>query len=127
VILTDGDVVFQPRKLQRSGLWHAVEGRALVYVHKEQMLDAVQRHYPARHYVMVDDKLRILAAMKAIWRERLTTIFPRQGHYALDPKIVATQPAADFTIERIGELADLDLSPLIKRPADAALATLETP
>jgi hypothetical protein len=76
---------------------------------------------------MVDDKLRILAAMKAIWRERLTTIFPRQGHYALDPKIVATQPAADFTIERIGELADLDLSPLIKRPADAALATLETP
>ena len=127
VILTDGDVVFQPRKLQRSGLWDAVEGRALVYVHKEQMLHAVQRHYPARHYVMVDDKLRILAAMKAIWRERLTTIFPRQGHYALDPKIVATQPAADFTIERIGELADLDFSPLIKRPANAALATLEMP
>ena len=89
VILSDGDVVFQPRKLQRSGLWDAVDGRALVYVHKEKVLDAVQRHYPARHYVMVDDKLRILAAMKAIWRERLTTIFARQGHYALDPAVVA--------------------------------------
>ena len=114
VILTDGDVVFQPRKLQRAGLWDAVDGRALIYVHKERMLDAVQRHYPAQHYVMIDDKLRILAAMKAIWRERLTTIFPRQGHYALDPAVVATQPAADFTIECIGELADLDLWPLIK-------------
>ena len=125
VILTDGDVVFQPRKLQRSGLWHAVEGRALIYVHKEKVLDAVQRHYPARHYVMVDDKLRILAAMKAIWQERLTTIFARQGHYALDPAVLAAQPAADFTIERIGDLADLDLSPSIERPADEACATLE--
>ncbi|NDP59765.1 MAG: HAD family hydrolase [Oxalobacteraceae bacterium] len=120
VILTDGDVVFQPRKLQRSGLWEAVDGRALIYVHKEKVLDAVQRQYPARHYVMVEDKLRILAAMKAIWRERLTTIFVRQGHYALDPEVIAAQPAADFTIERIGELADLDLSPLITRSADAA-------
>jgi len=120
VILTDGDVVLQPRKLLRSGLWHAVEGRALVYVHKEKMLQAVQRHYPARHYVMVDDKLRILAAMKAIWQERLTTIFPRQGHYALDPQIVAAQPAADLTIECIGELADLDLLPFIKQPGDEA-------
>ncbi|MEP7298223.1 MAG: HAD family hydrolase [Burkholderiales bacterium] len=119
VLLSDGDVVFQPRKLQRSGLWDAVQGRALIYVHKEKMLDAVQRHYPARHYVMVEDKLRILAAMKAIWRERLTTIFARQGHYALDPKLIAAHPAADFTIERIGELADLDLSPLIKRPAES--------
>ena len=129
VILTDGDVVFQPRKLQRSGLWDAVDGRALVYVHKEQMLDAVQRHYPARHYVMVDDKLRILAAMKAVWKERLTTIFARQGHYALDPAVVAAQPAADFTIERIGELADLadlDLSPLITQPADEARPALAT-
>lgn len=108
VILTDGDVVFQPRKLQRSGLWDAVDGRALIYVHKEKVLDAVQRQYPARHYVMVEDKLRILAAMKAIWRERLTTIFVRQGHYALDPELIATHPAADVTIERIGELADLD-------------------
>ncbi len=127
VILTDGDIVIQPRKLERSGLWDAVGGRALIYVHKEKALDAVQRHYPARHYVMVDDKLRILAAMKAIWRERLTTIFIRQGHYALDPAVSAGQPAADFTIDRIGELADLDLSPLTQQPADAALATLETP
>ncbi len=120
VILTDGDVVLQPRKMQRSGLLDAVGGRALVYVHKEKMLDAVQRHYPARHYVMVDDKLRILAAMKAIWQERLTTIFPRQGHYALDPKIVAAQPAADFTIKHIGELADLDPTSLIKQQVDKA-------
>lgn len=126
VILTDGDVVFQPRKLQRSGLWDAVEGRALIYVHKEKMLDAVQRHYPARHYVMVDDKLRILTAMKAVWRERLTTIFPRQGHYALDLAAVAAQPAADLTIEHIGELADLDLLPLINLPADAARVNQET-
>lgn len=126
VILTDGDVVLQPRKLQRSGLWDAVKGRALIYIHKEKVLDAVQRHYPARHYVMVDDKLRILAAMKAIWRERLTTIFPRQGHYALDPAVLAAQPAADLTIERIGELADLDFLPLIKPRANSACANQET-
>ena len=114
VLLTDGDVVFQPRKLQRSGLWDAVDGRALIYVHKEKVLDAVQRHYPARHYVMVDDKLRILTAMKAVWQERLTTIFPRQGHYALDRAVVAAQPAADLTIEHIGELADFDPLSLIK-------------
>jgi FMN phosphatase YigB (HAD superfamily) len=125
VILTDGDVVLQPRKLQRSGLWDAVEGRALVYVHKEQMLAAVQRHYPARHYVMVDDKLRILAAMKAIWQERLTTVFARQGHYALDPAVVAAQPDDDFTIERIGELVDLDLSQLLELPVNKARANKE--
>ena len=118
VILSDGDVVLQPHKLQRSGLLDAVDGRALIYVHKEQMLDAIQHHYPARHYVMVDDQLRVLAAMKAIWQERLTTIFPRQGHYALDPVVTATQPPADFTIEHIGELADLDLLSLIKQSAD---------
>lgn len=117
VILTDGDVVFQPRKLQRSGLWDAVEGRALVYVHKEKVLGAVQRQYPASHYVMVDDKLRILAAMKAVWQDRLTTIFPRQGHYALDPAALASHPPADRTIARIGELADLDLPALLRRPA----------
>ncbi len=122
-ILTDGDVVFQPRKLQRSGLWDAVDGRALIYVHKEKMLDAVERHYPSRHYVMVDDKLRILAAMKAVWQERLTTIFPRQGHYAHDPAVTGAYPAADFTIERIGELADLDLSPLIERTIDTTRST----
>lgn len=115
VILTDGDVVLQPRKLQLSGLLEAVGGRALVYVHKEKMLAAVQHHYPARHYVMVDDKLRILAAMKAIWRDQLTTIFARQGHYAMDPAVVAAQPDPDVVIERIGDLADFDFSPLITR------------
>jgi len=109
VILSDGDVVFQPRKIQRSGLWDAVDGRVLIYIHKEQMLAEVERRYPARRYVMVDDKLRILAAMKQSWRDRLTTVFPRQGHYALDPKNVRDYPAADLTVERIGELVDCDL------------------
>ena len=104
VILSDGDVVFQPRKVQRSGLWNAVGGRVLIYIHKEQMLDAVQRHHPARHYVMVDDKLRILAAMKGVLQDRLTTVFPRQGHYALDPVAIAAHPAADLNVERIGDL-----------------------
>jgi FMN phosphatase YigB (HAD superfamily) len=113
VILSDGDVVFQPRKVQRSGLWEAVEGRVLIYIHKEQMLDDVRQRYPARHYVMIDDKLRILAAMKKIWNDRLTTVFPRQGHYALDPKIVAAYPAADVVIERIGDLVNYDLPALM--------------
>jgi len=114
VILSDGDVVFQPRKVQRSGLWDAVDGRVLIYIHKEQMLDAMQRHYPARHYVMVDDKLRILAAMKDALRERLTTVFPRQGHYALDPAETANYPRADFSVERIGELADANVAQLFR-------------
>ncbi len=113
VVLSDGDVVFQPRKIQRSGLWTAVEGRVLIYIHKERMLDAVAERYPARHYVMVDDKLRILAAMKEIWGDRLTTIFPRQGHYALDPENVAAYPAADLTVERIADLVTCDLAPLL--------------
>jgi len=108
VILSDGDVVFQPRKVQRSGLWDAVSGRVLIYIHKEQMQGAVQRLYPARHYVMIDDKLRILAAMKRDMRACLTTIFPRQGHYALDPVNIAAYPAADVTVERIGDLVDFD-------------------
>ncbi len=112
VILTDGDVVFQPRKIQRSGLWDAVAGRVLIYIHKEQMLEAVQRHFPARHYVMVDDKMRILAAMKGVMQGRLTTVFPRQGHYALDVAAVAAYPPADIAIERIGELLDIDLRDL---------------
>jgi FMN phosphatase YigB (HAD superfamily) len=109
VILTDGDVVFQPRKIQRSGLWAAVEGRVLIYIHKERVLEAVAERYPGRHYVMVDDKLRILAAMKQAWNDRLTTIFPRQGHYALDPKNVEAFPAADVTVERIGDLVSGNL------------------
>ena len=112
VILSDGDVVFQPRKIQRSGLWDAVEGRVLIYLHKEKMLDSVVRHYPARHYVMVDDKVRILAAMKQAWGAKLTTVFPRQGHYALDVKEVAKYPTPDITIEAIGALAERDLSTL---------------
>jgi len=113
VILSDGDVVFQPRKVQRSGLWEAVEGRVLIYIHKEQMLDDVERRYPARHYVMMDDKLRILAAMKKLQGDRLTTIFTRQGHYALDPKNLAAYPPADITVERIGDLVSYDLSALL--------------
>jgi hypothetical protein len=111
--LSDGDVVFQPRKIQRSGLWEAVEGRVLIYIHKERMLDEVEQRYPARHYVMVDDKLRILAAMKTILRDRLTTVFPHQGHYALDPKDLAAYPPADLGIERIGDLLDYDLPALL--------------
>jgi FMN phosphatase YigB (HAD superfamily) len=106
VILSDGDVVFQPRKVQRSGLWEAVEGRVLIYIHKEQMLDDVERHYPVRHYVMMDDKLRILTAMKEIWGDRMTTVFLRQGQYALDYKNIVAYPPADLTIERIAALID---------------------
>jgi FMN phosphatase YigB (HAD superfamily) len=109
VILSDGDVVFQPRKIERSGLWAAAEGEVLVYIHKEQMLDDVERRYPARRYVMVDDKLRILAAMKAIWRDRLTTVFVRQGHYANDPSLVANYPPADLTVDRVGEVGTLKI------------------
>ena len=112
VILSDGDVVFQPHKIRRSGLWDAVSGRVLIYIHKEQMLDAVQRHHPARHYVMVDDKLRILAAMKQAMQDRLTTVFLRQGHYALDPAVMAAYPVADLSIERIGDLLGADIRSL---------------
>ena len=106
-ILSDGDVVFQPRKIERSGLWAAVEGEVLIYIHKEQMLDDVARRYPARRYVMVDDKLRILAAMKTTWQDRLTTVFVRQGHYASDPGALAGYPAADITVDAIGDLINL--------------------
>jgi hypothetical protein len=112
VILSDGDVVFQPRKVQHSGLWEAVEGRVLIYIHKEQMLEDVEHRYPSRHYVMVDDKLRILTAMKRIWQSRLTTILPRQGHYAVDPKSLSTYPPPDLAIERIGDLVNYDLPTL---------------
>lgn len=113
LVLSDGDVVFQPRKIQRSGLWQAVQGRVLIYIHKEKMLDDVEQRYPARHYFMVDDKLRILAAMKNLLGERLTTVFPRQGHYALDPHNIATYPAADLTVEHIGDLINYDLPALL--------------
>jgi FMN phosphatase YigB (HAD superfamily) len=106
VILSDGDVVFQPRKVQRSGIWEAVDGHVLIYIHKEEMLKDVERRYPAEHYVLVDDKPRILAAVKDAWADRVTTIFPRQGQYARDAK--AYRPA-DLTVERIGDLLTHDL------------------
>jgi len=115
VILSDGDVVFQPRKIQRSGLAAAVEGRVLIYIHKEQMLEAAAKRYPARHYFMVDDKLRILSVMKKQWEDRLTTVFPRQGHYALDRKNIIAYPPADLTVERIGDLVDYDLTALFDK------------
>ena len=108
VILTDGDVVFQPRKIERSGLFEAVSGNILIYVHKETDLADVERRYPAEKYVLVDDKVRILSAVKDVWGDRVTTVFPRQGHYALDIEQVAKYPAADITIERIGDLLDID-------------------
>ncbi|RZI96642.1 MAG: HAD family hydrolase [Variovorax sp.] len=114
VIVSDGDVVFQPRKIERSGLWGAVDGEVLIYVHKEQMLEAIEALHPARHYVMIDDKLRILSAMKAIWGDRLTTVFVRQGHYALDLAAIADCTPADITIEHIGELASA-ASPLFSK------------
>ena len=110
VILSDGDVVFQPRKVERSGLLEAVNGNVLICVHKEQELDDVTERFPADHYVMVDDKLRILAAIKKTWGGRVTTVFVRQGHYAVDPRILATYPAADMSIERIGDLLYYDLA-----------------
>ncbi len=118
VILSDGDVVFQPHKVERAGLFEAVDGNVLIYVHKERELDDVQRRYPADHYVLVDDKLRILTAVKQAWGPRVTTIFPRQGHYALDPRIVASYPPADVSVERIGDLAGRDWEAL-GRPATA--------
>ena len=116
VILSDGDVVFQPHKIRRAGIWDAVSGRVLIYIHKEQMLNAVQQRFPARHYVMVDDKLRILTAMKEIMQDRLTTVFPRQGHYALDSAANASYPAADLNIESIGDLLDVDVRSLLHWP-----------
>lgn len=106
VILSDGDVVFQPRKVEQSGLWAAVAGDVLIYIHKEQMLDDVEQRYPARRYVMIDDKVRILAAMKATWQDRVTTVFVRQGHYANDAAQVDPYPPADVTVDRIGDLID---------------------
>ena len=114
VILSDGDVVFQPLKIDRSGLADAVSGRVLVYVHKEQELDDIEQRYSAEHYVLIDDKLRILAAVKKFWGSRVTTVFVRQGHYATDPKVLTTYPAADISIERIGELLRYDLTGLLK-------------
>ncbi len=113
VILSDGDVVFQPRKIERAGLREAVDGRVLIYIHKEQELGDVAERYPAERYVLVDDKLRILTAVKQAWGSRVTTVFPRQGHYAHDPKVLATYLPADISIECIGDLLDYDLPALL--------------
>jgi FMN phosphatase YigB (HAD superfamily) len=107
VILSDGDAVFQPRKIERSGLWKAMDNNVLIYVHKEEALDDVERLYPAKHYVMIDDKVRILQALKDVWGERVTTVFPRQGHYATDAKEVAKYRPADITVDAIGDLLKL--------------------
>ena len=113
VILSDGDVVFQPHKVRRSGLHEEFAGCVLIYVHKEKELDDVEKRFPADHYVLVDDKIRILSAVKTIWRERVTTVFVRQGHYAHDPKLLAHYPPADVTIERISDLVGCDVDRLI--------------
>lgn len=113
VILSDGDVVFQPRKVDRSGLYEIFEGHVLIYIHKEHELDDVEAKYPAKHYVMVDDKVRILAAIKQHWGARVTTVFPQQGHYALDAAEVAKYPPPDITIERIGELQKYSLEQIL--------------
>ena len=123
VLLTDGDVVFQPHKVDRSGLYEAVEAHVLIYVHKERELADVEARYPAVHYVIVDDKLRILAAIKKIWGRRVTTVFVRQGHYARDPKVLASHPPADVSIERIGDLLNFqlqELAPGLAQPSGAA-------
>ena len=113
VVLSDGDVIFQPRKIQRSGIYEAVEGRVLIYVHKELELSDVEARFPADHYVLVDDKIRILTEVKKFWGARLTTIFPRQGHYALDPAITSQYPPADLTVERVGDVVNFDLETII--------------
>jgi FMN phosphatase YigB (HAD superfamily) len=107
VILSDGDVVFQPRKVEQSGLWDAVDGQVLIYVHKEEMLDDVEHRYPSRRYVMVDDKAWILAAMKTVWADRLQTVFVKQGHYAQDPRVAGMKPVPDAVVDSIGQLAEV--------------------
>jgi len=113
-ILSDGDAVFQPRKVQQSGLWRAFDGHVLIYIHKEEELDDVERFYPAKHYVMIDDKLRILAKMKELWGDRVTTVFPRQGHYAADPKTLAEYPHGDIQIDHIGDLVRFELADFLR-------------
>jgi hypothetical protein len=113
VILTDGDVVFQPRKIHSSGLFKAVDGNILIYIHKETELVDVERRYPAKRYVLVDDKLRILTAIKAIWGDRVVTVFPKQGHYALDTAAISKYPPADISVDRIGDMLSIDRSSLL--------------
>ncbi len=113
VILTDGDVVFQPRKIERSGLFETVEKNVLIYIHKEKELADVERRYPANHYILVDDKVRILSAIKKVWEAKVTTVFPKQGHYAFDEKEISKYPKPDITIEKIGDLMNFSLEKLL--------------
>lgn len=113
-VLSDGDVVFQPRKVGRSGIYDAVRGNVLIYIHKETELEDVEQRFPADHYFMIDDKLRILAAIKKVWGARVTTVFPRQGHYAKDPQILAAYPSADVAVDRIGDLLALDFGSYLR-------------
>jgi FMN phosphatase YigB (HAD superfamily) len=122
VILSDGDVVFQPRKVERSGIAEAVEGHVLIYIHKESELEDIARRYPAEHYVLVDDKPRILTAIKKAWGDRVTTVFPRQGQYARDAAALAASLPPDVTVERIGDLVDYDLPALLARGPSAVTA-----
>jgi FMN phosphatase YigB (HAD superfamily) len=115
VVLSDGDIVFQPRKIQRAGIWDAVDGRVMIYLHKERVLDHMMQRYPANHYVMVDDKPSLLAAMKSILKNTLTTVFVRQGHYALAADAKPADPPPDLTIERIGDLINHTLSDFQER------------
>ena len=126
VILSDGDVVFQPRKVERSGIFEAVDKNVLIYVHKELELEDVSRRYPAEHYILVDDKLRILTAVKQVWAARVTTVFPRQGHYAHDPEVLAKHPKADITLEQIGDLLNYDLPTLLAAGRAGSLGSAAT-
>jgi FMN phosphatase YigB (HAD superfamily) len=108
IILSDGDAVFQPRKVERSGLWRAFDNHVLIYIHKEKELADVERLYPADHYVMIDDKLRLLTAIKTVWRDKVTTVFPKQGHYAHEPDLASKYPPADIEIKSIGALLNVD-------------------
>jgi hypothetical protein len=111
-ILSDGDMIFQPLKVDRSGLREAVDGKVMIYIHKENELDDVEARYPADHYVLIDDKVRILDAVKKTWGARVTTVFPRQGHYAADAKETAKYPTPDVTVDRIDQLLEYDLARL---------------
>jgi hypothetical protein len=118
VILADGDAVFQPRKVERSGLWAAFDGRVLIYVHKERELADVERFYPAKRYVMIDDKLCILNAVKKVWGERVTTVFLRQGHYARDSQILAGCQPADIQLDHVSDLSNYALAAFRSRPPE---------
>src|SRR6267378_248724 len=126
-LLSDGDVVFQPRKVDRSGLFEAVEGRVLIYVHKENELADAERRHPAQHYVLIDDKLRILSAVKNIWDRRVTTVFVRQGHYAFDREVLTKYPPADLTIERIGDLLTHPLADFLGEGGSVAKSANRAP